>query len=41
MPTMVNTLVKCGDSPKAYTFWPEFEASISNWITSAMPLELM
>ncbi len=23
MPTMVNTLTKCGDNPTATTFWPE------------------
>jgi hypothetical protein len=41
IPTIVNTFTKCGESPYAYTFCPEFDASISSWITSAMPLELM
>jgi len=41
MPTMVKTLVKCGDSPNAYTFWPALVASIRSWMTRAMPLELM
>src|SRR4051812_3600316 len=41
MPTMVKTLVKWGDRPKAYTFWPELAASMSIWMTRAMPLELM
>lgn len=41
MPTMVNTFVKCCDKPNVDTFCPEFEASISIWIISAIPLELM
>ena len=41
IPTMVNTLVKCAERPKATTFCPALVASISSWMTSAMPLELM
>ena len=41
MPTIVNTFAKWGDNPNVLTFWPEFDASISIWITSAIPLELM
>jgi hypothetical protein len=41
MPTKVNTFRKCCDEPDVDTFCPEFEASISIWIISAIPLELM
>lgn len=41
MPTIVNTLVKCAERPQTETFCPAVAASISSWMTRAMPLELM
>src|ERR1700761_5554335 len=41
MPTIVKTFWKCGVRPKAAIFCPFLFASISIWITSAIPLELM
>lgn len=41
MPTILKTFVKCADNPNVFTFWPELDASISIWITNAIPLELM
>ena len=41
MPTIVNTFVKCFDNPNVDTLCPDFEASISIWMISAIPLELM
>src|ERR1700761_9595642 len=41
MPTIVKTFWKCGVRPKAAIFCPFLFASITIWITSAIPLELM